>query len=291
VAAKYEKSTSSGARQGVYGFYLDFPEETEECADLVPVAADAPTVTITRRHASPLWTQEEVSDDRVVLANRSYSGVVVERRPARIQLDQSVWVGIDGLVHPILTTPLAMLARWRGDVTIHAGAFETEAGAWGIVGRREAGKSTMLALLAARGHPIVADDLLAIQDGVVWAGPDCVDLRPETAERFDARYLGEITGRPRFRLSTPPSRSRLPLKGVFLLDWSDDEEIDISPLSARESLGLFLAQEYIYLLGWPGEHKVLEAAAVPAWRVRRPRDWDAAQDVVDRVLEATASVS
>src|SRR3712207_8347650 len=45
---------------------------------------------------------------------------------------------------------------------------------------RSAGKSTLLAWLVLSGQPIVSDDQLVLDAGAVYAGPRCVDLRPET---------------------------------------------------------------------------------------------------------------
>jgi hypothetical protein len=278
--------------QGAYGLRLAFPEEAEPCADLVPVDGSAPRVSVTWRHASPLADLELISDDRIVLSSRARSGVVVTRRPPSVELHLSEPVGLAALVHPLLTVPLSIFARWRGDVTIHAGAFETAKGAWGVIGGRAAGKSSMLGLLSQRGHPIVADDLLAIENGAVWAGPNCIDLRPDAVERFPAAVsIGEVTGRRRFRLSTPRGRPKVPLQGLFLLGWWAEPRVELERLAPREIVPLLFRQEYIGLLGWSDETEVLDLAALPAWRVQRPRDWAAAQQTVDRVLEATASVA
>ena len=157
------------------------------------------------------------------------------------------------------------------------------------MGEREAGKSATLATLAGRGYPIVADDLLALHGGMAWAGPSCVDLRPDTAGRFGgARYLGLVGGRHRFRLSTPPGRAQVPFRGFFVLAWQDvGSGIRIEPMTAQERLQWLYRQEYISLMGWPDPASLLPLVGLPAWRVTRPPDWGATDEVVTRMLEVT----
>jgi hypothetical protein len=249
-----------------------------------------PLVTVTWRHATSVIGVAEIDEQRLVLGRRGGSAIQVEREPPSIRFDLAEPPLVASLVHPILTFGISILARWRGDVTLHAGAFETSSGAWGVMGTREAGKSALLAELAKRGYPVVADDLLTIQESSVWAGPNCVDLRPDTAGRFpSARYLGMIDGRPRFRLSTPPSRSHLPLQGLFILNWQNRPVINVELIPPAERLHLLYQQEYISLLGWPEPRKIIQLLRLPVWRVTRPADWEATDDAVDRLLALTAS--
>ena len=274
---------------GAYGFRLVSSDPEVVFNDLVPLAADAPAVTVGWRHASLIGTIEHVSDDRVALGARGASAMHVERRPPTITLDLEEPPDPDALLHPTLTVPMSVLARWRGDVTLHAGAFETPAGAWGVAGMREAGKSTLLASLAMRGCPVVADDLLTVLDGAAWAGPTCVDLRPDAAERFDgSRCLGEVGGRPRYRLSTAPGRAQQQLRGLFVPGWHDEPGVTIEPMGSKDRLRLLYGQEYIGLLGPADPREILKLLGLPAWRVLRPRDWEATDEVAERVLAVAA---
>ncbi|MBW3660298.1 MAG: hypothetical protein KY397_01520 [Gemmatimonadetes bacterium] len=277
--------------RGAYGFRLNYADPGEHLDDLVHLGDSEPEVTVSWRHASTLADVEEVDEERVVYGIRGATTFRVERDPASIVIDVPFPPVPGALVHPLLTIAISILARWRGDVTLHAGAFETPAGAWGVMGVREAGKSAMLAAVSRRGLPIVADDLLTIEDGSVWAGPDCVDLRPDTAERFGARYLGIVGGRPRFRLSTPPSRPRVPFRGFFILDWHDRPEIEAEPLPTRERLRWLYRQEYIPLVGFSDPRELLSLLPAPAWRLSRPQDWTATETTVDRVLEVVEEAS
>jgi hypothetical protein len=215
-------------------------------------------------------------------------GVLVERDPLSILFDLPEPPIPDALVHPLGTIPLSILARWRGDITLHAGGFANAGGAWAIVGKREVGKSTMLAMLASRGLTLVSDDLVTILDGGVWPGPGCVDLRSAAAAHFpEARDLGMLGGRRRFRLSSPPAAARLPLKGIFVLGWHEDKQVAAEPIGTEGRLALLYGAEYIGLVGPADPAKILELLEVPAWSIRRPRDWNATDDAVDAILEIT----
>ena len=74
----------------------------------------------------------------------------------------------------------------------HGGSFLDASGrTWGVVGSREAGKSSFLAWCATRGVPVVGDDLIVTDGTLVNAGPRCIDLRESAADRFG---IGEDIG-------------------------------------------------------------------------------------------------
>lgn len=280
----------SSSSHGAYGFRLIYPDSPDPPADLVRLDDSAPSVTVSWRLASTIADIEEVDEQRVAYGVRGATTFRVERRPPSILFDLAEPPVPGALVHPLLTVGISVLARWRGDVTLHAGAFATSAGAWGIMGAREAGKSAILAALAAAGQAVVADDLLVFQDGSVWAGPSCVDLRPDTVEHFqDARFLGIIGGRPRYRLSTAPGPVRAPLRGFFVLDWHDRPAVAAERIETPEWLRWLYRQEYIPLVGHPDPEKILPLLALPCWRLTRPRDWAATEGAIGRVLEIAAA--
>lgn len=274
---------------GAYGFRFAYPDWEGQLSDLAELDDSHPEVQIRWRLAASIVDQEHVGDGVVRMGPPRGSSFEVTREPRAITFSLADEPNPDALVHPMGTVPLSVLARWRGDVTLHAGAFATDAGAWAVAGAREAGKSTMLATLGSAGHPILADDLVTVLDGAVWAGPRCVDLRPDVAERFpDARNLGLVGGRERFRLSTPAAPVSAPLRGIFLLDWHDAPHAEVSPLPSSEWLRWLYRLEYIGLLGPADPERLLALVGLPAWRVLRPREWDSAGQAVDAMLVAAA---
>jgi hypothetical protein len=276
--------------RGSYGFRMKFPDAAEPPRDLTECEPTAPTVVLRWRLAVATADHAQVNHDRVSFGAKGGSSMFIDRDPPEIMFHLAEVPVPDALVHPLGTIPLAILARWRGDVTLHAGAFATSTGAWAVVGHREAGKSTLLASLADRGVPLLADDLLAVLDGLVWPGPGCVDLRPDAAPCFaGARDLGIVSGRRRFRLSTASETRRLPLAGIFVLGWHDQPGVLVEPLSAEERLRLLYDLEYVALVGPANPHSLMDLVEVPAWRVVRPRDWTRIDASLDAIMNVAAT--
>ena len=71
----------------------------------------------------------------------------------------------DVFVHPFLSTAATFFAHWDGREPFHGGAYALEFAAIAVLADREAGKSTTLAALARAGVPVMADDLVVVDDG------------------------------------------------------------------------------------------------------------------------------
>lgn len=225
-----------------------------------------------------------IDETRAELPLVGGGGVVVHREPL-----QAVFVGRplptdEELVHPYLAPLAAVHARWRGWQTFHAGAFLHGGAVWGVVGGRTAGKSTLLAGLAARGVPIVADDLLVLDDEATLAGPRAIDLRGDAGERFvEADDLGTVGRRARHRLRLPTIVPLLPpVAGWVHLEWADD--VEVCALSARERIERLDAAIAVTGSVAPGD--LIDLATRPAVLLARPRRWERAGNALDALLEA-----
>jgi hypothetical protein len=275
--------------RGVYGFRLATRDHETELPHLGPIDAGAATVSVDWRHATVLTERQRIDDDCVSIGRRNGAGLEVRRDPPSVMIESPEFPTPESLVHPFLTVPMSILARWRGDLTLHAGGFFAHGHAWAVLGPKEAGKSTMLAELGLHERPLLADDLLVLTEHVVRAGPACVDLRPDVAMHIPgARFLGEVGERPRYRLSTLHGPARAQLGGFFLLDWSDNRHVSVEPIPVGESLRIVYEHEYLGFLGPADPRKILDLLEVPMWRVRRPRDWSFTDAAIDRMLEVTA---
>jgi hypothetical protein len=129
------------------------------------------------------------------------------------------------LAHPPLSVTAAVAAWWEGLFAFHAGAFVFNGGAWAVLGDREAGKSTFMALMAQLGADVLADDLVVVEDHQVFAGPRCLDLRPSAAYRFGGEYLGFIGNRKRWRLYLRLGVRRAPIRGFIVLEFGDQHSV------------------------------------------------------------------
>jgi hypothetical protein len=191
----------------------------------------------------------------------------------------------DLLAHPYLSPVATAFGRWAGREAFHAGAFLAADRAWAVLGPRTAGKSTLMAALAARDVPVLSDDIVVTDGAVVLSGPRCVDLRevpPVPGLDLRTARLGT-----RHRLHLPERPEQVPFGGWVFLDWDDDLGVDRVP--AARLLGHLAARRAWRHLDSRAE-LLLDLAAAPAWTLRRPRRWDQLEASLDLLL-ATVSAT
>lgn len=90
----------------------------------------------------------------------------------------------------LLGPVMGCLLRLHGRMLLHAGVVGVDAGAVAILADKGQGKSTLVAALASRGVPVLADDVASIveTDGQFFVHPGFPRLRlwPDTLRRFGA---------------------------------------------------------------------------------------------------------
>lgn len=205
-------------------------------------------------------------------------------RAARLARYSVPWpLGADELAHPFLAPAAAVFAHWEGRLAFHAGAFVAGGGVWAVVGSRGAGKSTALARLVLLGHDVFADDVLVLDGSVACAAPRAIDLRRDAARRLGAGDpLGVVGTRPRWRVALPACAAELPFRGWMFLEWGARREA--VALRASDCLTRLTAALTVRLDA-PDPRAMLDLAALPAWTVRRQRDWARLDDGVEQMLE------
>ncbi len=196
--------------------------------------------------------------------------ILTDRQDASATFLTTRPLGFDDMVHPGLGHVAVHFGRWLGREVLHAGAFVASGVAWAVGGDSQDGKSSLLAALAAAGHPVMSDDSLVVEQGYAYAGPRCIDLR------FDARRppLGSPLERSRAgsrqRLVLSGVSTPVRLAGILHLGWG--QELMVARLTPAERLRRLLP------LRLPVSHPgtgALDLAALPAWAIERPRRWDA----------------
>ena len=273
---------------GAYGFRL-VPPASLALPNLSEQRPEATDVAVDWAFSSAIADVTAFDGDHYLMAHRGGGLLDVRRSPARIFYAVPRLTTPAAFVHPILARPMAFLARWRGNLTLHGGAFVHDGRAWVVTGRREAGKSALLAGLAQRGVPILSDDLVVIDGDDVLAGPCCVDLRTDTAARMpEAQSIGTVGGRTRYRLPTPPAPMSVPLGGICLLEWGDGAP-ELTRLPVEHSLRLLHGQHYATEIGPPEPEQNLALLERPIWRFQRERDWAHADATLDHLLGALAA--
>jgi len=229
----------------------------------------------------------------------------LDRDIARVRLRTGGWIDIDRtagravftvpkvlsaeeLVHPFLAPVAAVAAHWHGRESLHGGAFAAHNRAWGIIGDRMGGKSSLLAALAQHDIPVISDDVLVVEGLDVFAGPRTVDLRGDAARQLGiGDNIGVAGARERWRLRLPPVQPRLRLSGWIFTVWADADALVRLP--ASQTLVRLLRNRATNVPPRsPGDF--VQLSALPAWELRRPRSWDGLERSVEGLLGAVAGV-
>jgi len=207
----------------------------------------------------------------------------LERRRATMTVGTERALPEDQLVHPWLTHGAAMFARWHQRECFHGGAFVAGGGAWAVLAPKGGGKSTLLACLAGKGHGVVSDDLLVVEDVHVFAGARCVDLRPGTEQALGVGTLPPARGSSRRRLALGPVNGRLPLRGIVHLAWGEEVAVRSVPLADRIPL---LRSHNAFGVLPAGEKALLELTALSTFELRRPPRLDALDASAEALVAA-----
>jgi hypothetical protein len=153
----------------------------------------------------------------------------------------------------IQNASLSLILHQRGFLVMHASAVEIDGHAVAFIGECGWGKSTTAAAMHARGHRLLADDVVAIRldnDGrpVVISGFPHLKITDE-AVRFmgeDPTALSTVVDDPqkllRLSQSAPPDHP-LPLAAVFVL--AEGETCCVEPLGANRALPELMRHAFV----------------------------------------------
>jgi hypothetical protein len=245
-----------------------------------------PAVVVDHR-SDPMPDEHEMLDDRRAKLRFS-DGVrwaTMERAPARA----TYWGPApppDELLHPFLGAVGSVFARWHRREAFHGGALVIKGAAWALLGRSDAGKSSLLAAHAARGGAVLSDDVVVADGRRAFAGPRCIDLRAPLPDGLGRRLdMSDARGGTRRRVRLGDLDACVPLGGWVFIDWGD--ELELTRLPAQVALSR--------LAGWRSLKQIesdpavmLDLAGLPAFDLRRPRSWDALMPTLDALIEAVS---
>jgi hypothetical protein len=275
----------TGPYRGAYGLRLGPPLEDTY---LVDVPQGWPDWQLAWRQ-TPLHERqpERIGPDDAVLNLRPRGQVLIDRRTRTSTFLLPAAPRPVAWAHPHLASTAVVAAWWTGRRPFHAGAFVANGGAWGILGGRRDGKSTMLAWLTAHGHEIVCDDVLVVDQGDALAGPRCIDLRQSASTHFGmGTDIGRVGTRQRWRAPLAPIAAAVPLRGWVLPEWG--AKTGVLRMSARARLPALLAGQSLIAPETGGGKDWLDLLACPMLSFTRPRQWSAIDSAMARLLEEVA---
>lgn len=177
--------------------------------------------------------------------------------------------------------PALLCFLGRGDLPLHAAAVEVDGAAVVLAAPRTYGKTTMAAAFHRAGHRVLSEDTACMRLGpepAVVPGPAMLRVRHDVRAALDvprASVVGEDDDRVHFALDDRGDCVPVPLRALVFLD-----EADGPPALERVELPEAIRDLWALSFRLPLEDDVSRsfgavadlAAAVPAWRFRRPLD-------------------
>jgi hypothetical protein len=211
---------------------------------------------------------------------------------------------IDAVQRLFLDQVIPLLLHLSGRECLHASAISTARGACAFLGPAGAGKSTLAASLALRGHPLLSDDCLALVGGspcgiLVLPGHRGSKLWPDSAEALleSGGSLPRVHGNPSKRMlaSRRAAQKPGPLRRIYVLSPAPSgtpaEIVLADPGEAIPALieaafridpsdSELLARQFRFLMR--------VAAETPIRRLRYAHDFAALPVLCERILEEAA---
>lgn len=190
----------------------------------------------------------------------------------------------DFRVHPLLSLAVCAATLERGGDCLHAGAVSTPDGVVVVLAPSGGGKTSTMAWLALEaGLDVLTDDHLNLRNGVAYAGPRCMDLRPDAADALGLRQQSRLvrqSQRCRFELGAPRAREGRVIRTIVLA-WGD--EVRLTPVRPRDRLAVLATHRTAQML--PGDLAVpLALAGLPMQRLERPKTFDCMPEVERALL-------
>ena len=180
------------------------------------------------RHFRAMAGGFEVGEDEILLRAPGVGRFFMERGET-LTVDTAPGISRPLLRVYVLGMALSAILHQRGFMVLHGGACVLEDGAAVFIGSSGAGKSTTVAAFAARGVPILSDDMLTIgfdAEGypLVCPGLPTVKLWPETAKVLLPKPIAPFPQASllKTRVHLPRVLARRPrrLSNLFELRWS-----------------------------------------------------------------------
>jgi hypothetical protein len=199
---------------GAYGYSMTGPlAERVDRREVFEAPVQWPEIELIEAELRPGPHEVFWNDDRLRQPLRHGGHVEADRAGREARFLRPRRASRDMVAHPTSTVAAALFAAWDGRLPFHSGLAVIDGHGWGVLGPPEAGKSTMVAALAAAGVPVVSDDLTVLDGSVAYAGSRTVDLRERGAVP-DSVALARVREGTRFRLRLPePHAVEVPFGG------------------------------------------------------------------------------
>jgi hypothetical protein len=292
-----------------YGLQIDSPEL--ELPELIP-SDDGRRADVRIRsgavdsHGEPMKADRSVQWANSTEAVIYYedAGVFLVRDGREIVIDRIPGAADTAIRLYLLGPVLSLLLHQRGLLVLHGSAANVDGAAVAFLAEKGTGKSTLAAAFGARGHGLVADDLVPVDldasgGPTVWPGFPQLKLYAEAAaqlgpanERTSFELLPTLEKRG-WRVAEAFPDGPLPLRRVYVLSDSTTGENEIAELAPGQAFAELVRHTFVLcVLNMTGSQEShfrqavrLAQGLVPVRALRRQRTLAALPDVV-RMIEA-----
>ena len=198
---------------------------------------------------------------------------------------------------------LSFALHLRGTANLHASAMAIDGTAVGFMAESGSGKSTLVAACAAKGLPVVTDDVLPIAMGVgeyiVHPGFPFVSLSERAAEAFTPHWHEELDFDHADKLRVPVdgdwarfADAPLPLGHLISIARRDDiQDVDMKRVSPTEAIQTVMQHTNV-LPFLPTSLKQAHLAfscqvvsAIPVWRLEYPSGFQYLDDAIATITD------
>jgi hypothetical protein len=196
---------------------------------------------------------------------------------------------------------LATVCYLRGLFPLHGSSVLMHDAAIAFSGQSGAGKSTLAMAVARRGHPLLSDDVCAL-DLRDTAHPMLRPAIPRTklfADTIDHFQLGASDlythtargSKGHFSMAGALADTRvgraLPLRAVYMLDARDQDQVSLVALRGKNCFSFWMQQAHRSVIGYKlgFRQRIFQqvsvlASTVPVYLLRRPRRLSALESTV-----------
>lgn len=203
----------------------------------------------------------------------------------------------------ILGSCMGILLMQRKVLPLHGSTVAIDGYAYAFVGESGAGKSTLAQALIKKGCKLLSDDIVAIslldnQTPQVIPSYPQQKLWQESLEKFGMetiRYSPLFDRETKYAVPIVSSfhAEPLPLKGIFELRKSENEEMDIYPIQGLQRLHMLFSHTYRHflisrlgLLKWHFDISTTIVNQLDFFQIERPISTFTAHDLSSFILDS-----
>ena len=272
----------------------ELPETPDDSSEVVFKLGSVPD---TIPHIGVTTEGGLISDDRALITVPNVAKFLVERGfSVTVELAANADVGL--MRFYLLGAASVSLLFQRGEIPFHGGAARKDNGALALLGFSMAGKSTLCGALSQRGWQLLTDDRLLLRKSergylavpsvpvlnLTTASAHSIGLREDRLLRSTTNYSKRIYRGSKRHL--PESAS---LRALIFLEWHAGATC-IEGVDSFEALTCLREQvnyeSHLRVLGREDAFFELAtslALTVPAYRLKRPKSFDALPEAVHAI--------